>query len=178
MTPPDAAAPCVTASVDYFPAAVQIVLEDEGAFSDDKQDPGGKTKYGISQLAYPTLDIANLTVAQAKTIYLIDYWRRAGCDRLPWRWALPVFDCAVNQGAEEAVDLLQQALNLKVDGLVGKVTIAAAVAAGDDTIDLFMALRGVRYAQDKKFARYGKGWLRRTYQVLRLSDKEPAPVQA
>lgn len=38
-----------------------------------KNDPGGKTKYGISQKAYPALNIKALTLNEVKKIYFRDY---------------------------------------------------------------------------------------------------------
>ena len=40
----------------------------EGEYSNDPNDPGGETKWGISKRAYPNLDIKNLTRDGAKTI--------------------------------------------------------------------------------------------------------------
>lgn len=37
-------------------------------------DAGGKTRYGISQNAYPSLDIDTLTAENAKKIAYTDYW--------------------------------------------------------------------------------------------------------
>jgi lysozyme family protein len=58
-----------------FNKSVKIVLQHEGAFSDQAADRGGKTMYGISQRQYPDLDIANLTEEQAREIYRRDYWQ-------------------------------------------------------------------------------------------------------
>ena len=46
-----------------FDLAIPIVLENEGGYINDPNDPGGETKYGISKRSYPALDIKNLTVA-------------------------------------------------------------------------------------------------------------------
>jgi lysozyme family protein len=162
-----------TVPLDLFAAAVRIVLEDEGLLSDRAGDNGGLTKYGISKHAYPTLDIASLTVEQARHIYEWDYWRPCGCDRLPWCWALPLFDCAVNQGAKTARELLQRALGVTPDGLIGRTTLAAAERAPELAIDLFFALRALRYAAHEDWAQFGKGWMKRTHQVARLAATPP-----
>ena len=40
-----------------FDQAVHVILEHEGGYSNDKDDPGGETRYGISKLAYPDVNI-------------------------------------------------------------------------------------------------------------------------
>lgn len=62
------------------------------------RDSGGITKYGISQKAYPTLDIAHLTPEQAKALYQRDYWAPIRGDGIPWPLCVVAFDAAVNQG--------------------------------------------------------------------------------
>lgn len=60
-----------------FVQVVEEVLENEGPngeISDDPRDPGRLTKYGISQRAYPDVDIRNLTLDKAKDIYYRDWW--------------------------------------------------------------------------------------------------------
>ena len=46
-----------------FTDAAALIIESEGGerITDDPRDPGGLTKYGISQRAYPRLDIERLT---------------------------------------------------------------------------------------------------------------------
>ena len=78
---------------------MDFVLSAEGGLVDDGSDPGGLTKFGISQRAYPNLDIRELTIEGAKALYRKDYWNRFSCDKLPPGIALLVFDAAVNQGA-------------------------------------------------------------------------------
>ncbi|KWT77357.1 glycosyl hydrolase 108 family protein [Candidatus Magnetominusculus xianensis] len=66
----------------YYTAAVRFVLDAEGGYVNDPDDPGGETKYGISKRAYPSLDIKSLTIEDAKRLYRRDYWGRASCDAL------------------------------------------------------------------------------------------------
>ncbi len=53
-----------------FEGALKFTLSWKGGLVNDPNDPGGETKYGISKRAYPELDIANLTLEQAKGIYI------------------------------------------------------------------------------------------------------------
>lgn len=110
---------------DRFLRAVKHVLRHEGGFVDNPADPGGRTKYGISQRSYPDLDIESLTVDQATEIYWRDYWQ-GWMDLIEDEvLALMVFDFAVNAGPPRAVRTLQEAANVAADGIVGPVTMAA-----------------------------------------------------
>ena len=89
-----------------FEKALKFVLKWEGRYSNDPNDPGGETKYGISKRSYPELDISKLTLKQAKEIYYKNYWLKTGCDELPYPFNIIVFDTAVNMGRRRATELL------------------------------------------------------------------------
>jgi lysozyme family protein len=93
--------------------------------SDHPSDPGGLTKYGISQRAYPGLDIRGLTEAAALAIYRRDYWDRIRGDALPWPLDMAVFDFAFNSGCGWSVKTLQKLLGVEPDGLIGPRTLTA-----------------------------------------------------
>jgi lysozyme family protein len=145
-----------------FDAAVGFVLSHEGGYSNDAHDPGGETRYGISKRAYPDEDIAGLTVERARAIYRADYWDRCKCDALPGPVALLVFDSAVNQGATTAIQMLQRAVGVVADGIIGPVTLAAVSAQnGRELVVHVAAERGYRYGRTGTFQRFGRGWMRR-----------------
>jgi lysozyme family protein len=130
--------------------------------SEDPDDPGGATHYGISQRAYPDIDIRSLTEAQARVIFCRDYWDVCRCDELPDALAIAMGDTAFNQGAGTAIQLLQDALGVKVDGVFGPVTLRAAQRVD---VNEFLSRRLMRYADSK--AKYRRGWFLR---VLKLKD--------
>jgi len=145
-----------------FDQAFVFVAEAEGGYVNDPQDPGGETKFGISRRAYPHLAIANLTIEQARAIYHRDYWCRAGCDALPPRIGVAVFDCAVNQGVGSAKRLLQRALRVRADGKIGPITRAAIASADESTLLLdYLSHRLRAYAATRNANRYMRGWSRR-----------------
>lgn len=148
-----------------FEIAFRIVVGEEGGLSDDPRDPGGLTKYGISKRAYPDEDIANLTLDRARELYRRDYWNRVRGDDLPFRWALLVFDAAVNQGVDPAIRMMQDALGVLVDGRIGPRTIAAAQVGDDRRPARFLALRVFRYQRTKNFDRFGYGWITRCFVI-------------
>lgn len=168
--------------IDSFNYAFPKVVKIEGGLSLDPKDPGnwtggkvGKgelkgTKYGISAKAYPSLDIKNLTLDQARAIYKRDYWDMTLCDRLPDPLSHFVFDAAVNQGVSAATEMLQEALNVKVDGNIGVKTLAAAKASGQYECAVFMRLRAYLYLKTKNVELYGDGWFNRLF-LLAMGSK-------
>lgn len=151
-----------------FDRAFNLVIGAEGGYVDDPRDRGGKTKFGISQRAYPGLDIAALTIDDARAIYLKDYWHAANCDRLPEPVGIVLFDAAVNQGIRRATQCLQKALGVAADGVLGDRTIAAAHAAKpDDLVAKFLTERALHYASLPSFGDYGRGWMRRIFHLAR-----------
>jgi lysozyme family protein len=155
-----------------FNEAIEFVLEQEGGYTLDTNDPGGETKYGISKKAYPNLDIKNLTREAAVEIYCHDYWQPCKCDDLPRHFALIVFDSAVNQGPRVAIRLLQIALGVSVDGIIGPKTLAAASSATPKMIRLALAERLAAYsrlmAEKQNLLRYALNW---SFRVLSLAKK-------
>ncbi len=152
-----------------FETAVAFILEREGGYVNDPNDPGGETKFGISKRAYPDLDIPNLTRAEATAIYRRRYWDACRCSELPNGLDLLTFDAAVNQGTNAAIKMLQRALNVKDDGVIGPVTMAAALASGKDMTAEYGAQRMLAYGLNPNFSRYGLGWSRRLMKAVLLT---------
>jgi lysozyme family protein len=153
-----------------FETAVDFILDVESGLVDDPSDPGGLTKFGISQRAYPNLNIRDLTIDGAKAIYRQDYWNLCSCDKLPAGVALVVFDAAVNQGVGSSIRMLQPALNVPEDGVVGAATLSAVRAkAAPSIIAEMIARRSVAYALSTLVSRDGLGWFRRLAKVHQLA---------
>ena len=149
-----------------FANALGIVLRHEGGLSDHPDDPGRLTKYGISQAAYPDLDIANLLLADAARIYERDYWQACRCDDLPYPVALAVFDTAVNCGVARSIRFLQASVGAKKDGLVGPATLAAVKSGrARDIAQAVLRRRMVYYTGLGSFATFGIGWSARVIDV-------------
>ena len=151
----------------------------EGGEVDDPDDKGGHTKYGISQNAYPGLDIGTLTMDDAIELYYRDYWLAANCSRLPSDLAIALFDSRVNHRPKTAGKLLQRTINqvsrtkVSTDGIVGSQTITAAQTIATDKIDealvQFFSFRAQLYtdivASNSSQARFLRGWLVRVFRV-------------
>lgn len=153
--------------------AIAFVLDQEGGYTTDPADPGGETNFGISKKAYPTLDIKNLTVDQAKDIYHKDYWNPCRCDNLPFPIALAVFDMAVNQGVTTAIKAMQETFGATPDGVIGPMTLAAIKETGNDPrkFKLFLARRLTAYsrlmAANQALLVFARNW---SFRVISLAE--------
>lgn len=141
-----------------FYLAMKFVIDKEvgpypnGGYTNDPDDPGGETKWGISAAYHPDEDIKNMTKERALEIYFDEYWVPAGCDTLPSPLCIVVFDTAVNMGVSNAVAYLK---------------------ASDWDYKKYLQLRKEGYAErvKKKPAKqkYLQGWLNRVNDLDKLA---------
>lgn len=150
-----------------FDACFARLMLREGGDADHPADPGGRTRYGISQRAYPREDIAALTLDRARHLYWRDYWDPAGCERLPEALRFDFFDAAVNSGIAAATRWLQRAAGVPADGRLGPVTLAALRRADAQALRARMAgARLEALASLPAWPAFGRGWVRRVAQNL------------
>lgn len=109
-----------------------LAIEDpsgKGEVVQDPDDPGGLTRWGISQRAHSSVDVANLSRDDAVAIYDQLYWRPIRGDDLPSVLALALFDFAVHDGPADAISALQHELGVKADHVFGPQTLDALTSA-------------------------------------------------
>jgi lysozyme family protein len=160
---------------DRFVRAIDRVLIHEGGDANDPRDAGGRTRWGISQKTYPTLDIGKLTRADAIALYRRDFWAPIQGDALPSALAFQALDAAVNHGVGRTVRWLQRLTGVKIDGRLGPVTLAAIRAADEARlIERLLALRLELYAEHERIAAFGRGWTRRIAANLRYAARDLA----
>ena len=96
-----------------FNSAFEIVIGLEGAPTNDPDDPGGYTIWGLSSKYNPGVD-ENTTLEQAKDVYLFKYWVPAGCDTAPFPLDICLFDAKVNPQNDPSLPggSMQELLNL------------------------------------------------------------------
>lgn len=167
-----------------FEQAFKIVVGEEGGLSTNPADPGNwtggacgrgvcrGTKYGIAASSHPKIDIANLTLDQAKAIYRDGYWLVVQADALPAPLALLVFDAAVNCGVNRAIGWLQSALGCSADGVLGPETLAAITSETAKVTTLcseFQAQRLTWMSALPTWRAFGLGWARRLCNLPYLS---------
>jgi lysozyme family protein len=154
-----------------FRDCLELVLKSEGGYIDHPKDPGGRTNLGVTQrvweewIGHPATekDMRELTPALVAPMYEMRYWRTSYCEKLPRGLDLLVFSMAVNAGAGRSVKLLQDAIGVVTDGVIGPNTMAKINEANVETlIDKFSEARTAYYKGLKLFHVFGVGWLRRT----------------
>jgi lysozyme family protein len=158
-----------------FPDSLAMVLQFEGGFVDNPDDPGGATNQGVTQAVYdrwrtehgvPAQSVRLILPNEVAAIYQTEYWLPAHCNVLTPPLDAVVFDCAVNSGEGRAIRTLQQALQLTDDGAWGPETQAAALACDPRAVaSRYLDLRDIFYnavararPQSLEFLR---GWLNR-----------------
>jgi lysozyme family protein len=163
---------------DYSPefkkAASEVILA-EGGLVDDPRDPGGRTKYGITQ---SELDgfiqrnpgcglparVDDLTPAAVLPIYKIDYWDAFHGDQLPPALASVVFKQYVNEPPHAVITALQTAVGVLSDGVMGPRTVAAAARQPTvDTVAMFLAECVLYYMVRPGWGTFGRGWVKRCF---------------
>jgi lysozyme family protein len=154
-----------------FDTAFDRLIGHEGGYVNNPADPGGETKFGISKRSYPDVNIAALTLADAKAIYRRDFW-------LPLADAHPAvrfqaFDFAVNSGIQTAIRKLQAAIGVADDGHWGPIS-AARLAEMDvsDVLMLYIAERLDFWRKLRTFKTFGAGWAGRAAVNLRYAAKD------
>lgn len=154
-----------------FDTAFDLLLGHEGGFSDHAADPGGKTRYGITEAvarqAGYTGDMRQLPVEMAKQIYLKRYWKTISADDLPPGIRYTVFDAAVNSGPVQAIRWLQRALGVNADGVIGPKTLAAAYAQNMDALRMRMLAQRLRFmAGLPNWPAFSRGWAARIADLM------------
>lgn len=173
--------------------AFEYVLDTEKrVYTNDLDDKGGPTKFGITLNSYMAFvgcmisaeDIENLTETQARVFYFERYWAPLKCSRITrCAIAAAIFDVSVLYGVGTAALLAQAALlkcglTLKVDGHIGDKSLTALNLVSQE--DFLEAFHGVvlerinsviklRAANEK----YRKGWTTRADRLLTLNFKFP-----
>jgi len=169
--------PIATSYPSAFLKALDTVLADEGGYVNCPEDPGGATRFGISQRQYPDLNIARLTSAEAAAIYYRDWWLRFDFGSLPDSIGAKLFNLAINLGPRPATLCLQRALRacgamVNEDGVLGAHTREAVnrvdcgmlmAALRSEAAGHYRLLAGRRDG-GARFDRFLKGWLRRAYE--------------
>lgn len=155
--------------MSYFEQAFSYTQDFEGwdKITNDPDDPGGLTKYGISKRSHPDVDIENLTEEEAKAIYKTDYWDPIKGDSIVnAALSIKLFDCAVNMGTHRAIKFFQEAANqmscnLDEDGRMGPKTLSSLNSSDPDVFFLFLVPILEAYYTGLGKKKYLKGWLRR-----------------
>ncbi len=165
-----------------FKPAIDYVIGNEGDFSNDGDDHGGATRFGITmetlsrweQRTVSVEEVRKLSREEAEEIYLKWWWFPLGCDKVAdQRIATAILDVGVNDGAPTSTRFAQQAAGVKVDGHIGDNT-EKAINAIDFRVFLahFIPLVQNHYwgicLRDHTQEKFFQGWLTRSQKLIGL----------
>ncbi len=171
---------------ERFQYAVGIILKHEGGLSNDKNDPGQITNYGISLRFLKAEhidtdgdgdsdedDIIHLDVSEADAIYLKYFWDKFHYGNIKdLKLATKVFDISVNMGGSQAHKILKRAMNHLIDiPLAETGEINAGIIALANKLDAKELIENIRTEEkdvymmiverNKALTIFLKGWLAR-----------------
>ena len=165
-----------------FSEAFPFILKEEGGYVNDPKDSGGATNKGITQKTYDAFrksqgheerSVRHLTKVETSKIYF-DIWSSCKASELPDGLNILHFDFAVNAGNRQAAKILQRAVYVEDDGVIGPITLGKIKSSDTETlIHGYSELRKEFYrglvANRPKDLKFLKGWLLRTNRVTELA---------
>ena len=156
---------------DIFMRCIEVVLRNEGGYSNHPDDPGKETNMGIARKFYPDLDIKNLTRNQAVEIYHRDYWNKMNLTGIyDENLVLHIFDFGVNTrslkyGFNTAIKAIQRIVEAQADGYTGPETNGLINAYEGDLVELYKQERKKYYfdlaRRKPELQVFLAGWLNR-----------------
>ena len=156
-----------------FLTAFDKLLKHEGGYSDHAADPGGKTRYGITEAVAREVgyrgDMRELPLELAQRIYKERYWDAVQAESLPPDVRYIVFDGAVNSGVAQSSKWLQRACGVKDDGVIGPVTIRAASTLHSEGLRRRILAQRLRFmAKLPNWPAFSRGWANRICDLLEV----------
>jgi lysozyme family protein len=172
-----------------FSSCIQYVLDNEGGYTNDPNDSGGPTNFGITQedLAewykrpVSAAEVQSMSVKTAEQIYFFNYWNPLNLGQIPSNNICTcILDTGVNQGTGTAARFAQKASNacgitpiLNVDGMLGDFSMANINACNvNDFIDAYVTSVLARYqeivTQHPTQQVFMNGWTNRANRLLSL----------
>lgn len=149
-----------------YDRAFDRLIGNEGGYSNNPNDPGGETMWGVTAKVarasgYLGL-MRDMPRETAKSIYKAQYWDACQCGQFDGGVAFQVFDAAVNHGNGQAIKFLQFAAGVTEDGQVGAQTIGSVRAAVPAQLIMrFMSRRLHFWTSLATFQTFGRGWTNR-----------------
>lgn len=147
-----------------FNKAWAALVGNEGGYVDNPADPGGETRWGITQRVARANgyqgDMRDYPIDSARSVAKKLYWDSLRLDEFDDRMSFAMLDANYNGG--HVVLWAQQAVGVKADGKLGPATMSALRAA--DPLRFVMAFTAYRILYQtacRTWSTFGRGWSRR-----------------
>jgi lysozyme family protein len=154
-----------------FDEAFDALLRHEGGYSNHAADPGGKTRYGVTEAVARaegyTGEMKDYPLLHAKMVYKRLYWDAMRLSDVRSELRFDLFDAAVNSGVRQATRWAQRILSVADDGVMGVMTInALATANPSKFLAKFNGQRLLFMTNLPTWANFGRGWAKRIAENL------------
>ena len=172
---------------DNWGKAFTEVIKSEGGFTDDTRDPGnrlpdgrvGSTMLGVTQRNWERYvgrqvthdEMKALTPTIVQPFYKIQYWDAVKGDQLPRGIDYLCYDLAVTSGPVRAGVVLQQALGVNADGIIGRQTLNAAALADKAQLAQKFTDQKIAFYKSLNNPVYEKGWINRANEALTIAQR-------
>jgi lysozyme family protein len=169
-----------------FDVFFDMLVKNEGWYSNDKNDSGKETILGVSSKSFPAqfktikgfYDLGDMVNAKnaARKFYYDEFYNPLYENISNEQLAFRLFDFGVNAGKTKSVILVQQAVNdtsqiskIEVDGIFGNGTLEAInTLYNSDLYDNYI-LRIEDYYKSLNKPQFLKGWLNRLKRLITLT---------
>lgn len=154
-----------------FDEAFDALLKHEGGYSNHGADPGGKTRWGVTESVARaegfTGDMTAYPLAEARKVYRKLYWDAMRLSEVPAELRFELFDAAVNSGVGQATKWAQRVLVVPADGVMGPVTLnALKITNIDRFLRKFVGQRLIFMTNLAHWNSFSRGWARRIAENL------------
>lgn len=167
-----------------FDKAFEHVIGVEGGYSNHPNDKGGPTNYGITLGALKkylerdditALDVKNMTLETAKSVYYWNYWDKWKLDDVESELkSTMMFDQCVNWGiGKSIIKRVQRIVGVDADGVIGPKTLKAINTMDDIEFGKEYAFNAQdRYCRlvqaNRSQVVFIAGWINRTQKLVGL----------
>jgi lysozyme family protein len=167
---------------DMFERSFEMVIEHEGHFSNDPDDRGGATCWGVCHAEINKFlghvatieEIKDFPIESAKQIYKKKYWDQMRLDEIKSDLIkMLLFDQGVNRGCVTTILSIERILGVKPNGIMDTETINAINARNGIKLAFdFIKSAQLAYISIVKNNQsqivFLAGWMRRTHKLLDL----------
>lgn len=149
------------------------IIKREGPATNDPEDRGGRTQYGIAEASNPEAWADDkVTEDEAREIYTRKYIRWPKFDKIEdFHLRAQLVDFGVTSGPMIAIMKLQEIVGATVDGVIGPQTLAAVKLQHPESVSTRLVASRIRMIcrlvkKNPSDLKYLNGWVNRALEFL------------